>query len=70
MDSEDASSKEIHHGQTLAAWVGSLTAMVAVIIAGLAVVLWNWPLFWGSMGLLVLAGVAAKILQRTGHGAY
>ena len=26
--------KEIHHGQTLAAWVGSLTAMVAVIVGG------------------------------------
>ena len=29
--------KPIHHGQTLAAWVGSLTAMVAVLIGGFAV---------------------------------
>ena len=70
IDAHDAGSKQIHHGQTLAAWVGSLTAMVAVIVGGLAVVLWNWPLFWGSMALLVIAGIAAKVLQRTGHGAY
>lgn len=69
-DSADTDSKQIHHGQTLAAWVGSLTAMVAVIIGGIAVVLWNWPLFWAAMGLMLIAGIVAKILQRTGHGAY
>lgn len=69
-DTADADSTQIHHGQTLAAWVGSLTAMVAVIIGGIAIVLLNWPLFWGAVGLMVVAGITAMILQRTGHGAY
>lgn len=61
--------KPIHHGQTMAAWVGSLTAMVAVIIGGFAVVFQNWVVFGVAVALLVLAGVAAMVLQKTGHGA-
>ena len=61
--------KPIHHGQTLAAWVGSLTAMVAVLIGGFAVVFQNWVVFGIGVALLVLAGVAGLVLQKTGHGA-
>lgn len=61
--------KPVHHGQTLAAWVGSLTAMVAVLIGGFAVVFQNWVVFGVAVALLVLAGVAGLVLQKTGHGA-
>ncbi len=64
-----AQKKPVHHGQTLAAWVGSLTAMVAVIIGGFGVVFQAWVVFGVGVALLVLAGVAALILQKTGHGA-
>jgi divalent metal cation (Fe/Co/Zn/Cd) transporter len=62
-------NKNIHHGRTLAAWVGSLVAMVAVLIGGVAVVLQNWPLFWGAVALLILGLIATKVLQVMGHGA-
>jgi hypothetical protein len=61
--------KHVHHGQTLAAWVGSLTAMVAFFLGGFAVVFQNWTLFTIAVVLLVAAGVAVKVLQRAGHGA-
>jgi fatty acid desaturase len=61
--------KPIHHGQTMAAWVGSLTAMVAVLIGGFAVVFQNWVVFTIATVLLALAGVASLVLQKTGHGA-
>ncbi len=61
--------KPIHHGQTLAAWVGSLTAMVAVLIGGFAVVFQNWVVFGIGVALLALAGIAGLVLQKTGHGA-
>jgi len=69
-DSDGARSKQIHHGQTLAAWVGSLTAMVAVIIGGFGVVFQNWVVFGVGVALMVVAGVAGLVLQKTGHGAY
>jgi hypothetical protein len=61
--------KPIHHGQTLAAWVGSLTAMVAVIIGGFGVVFQAWVVFGIGVALMVIAGVATIVLQKTGHGA-
>ena len=68
-DPHAARRKPVHHGQTLAAWVGSLTAMVAVLIGGFGVVFQNWVVFGIGVVLLVLAGVAALVLQKMGHGA-
>jgi hypothetical protein len=63
--------KHVHHGRTLAAWVGVTIAMVAFILGGIAMVMSpiNWTLFWIAAGLLVVALVAARVLQLTGHGA-
>lgn len=68
-DSIGGQGKEIHHGRTPAAWVGSMVAMVAFIIGGVAVVLQVWPLFWAAVILLVAGLIATRILQVTGYGA-
>jgi hypothetical protein len=61
--------KNVHHGRTLAAWVGTIVGLVAFIIGGIAVVLQNWPMFWGAAGLAVIAVIVTVILQRMGYGA-
>ncbi len=61
--------KVIHHGRTLAAWVGSMVAMAAFVLGGIAVMVQNWPLFGISVGLLLAGLIATKVLQVTGHGA-
>jgi hypothetical protein len=66
----DKPAKHVHHGRTLAAWIGSTIAMVAFIVGGIAVIIQNWPLFWASVGLLVVAVIATKVLQVMGHGAH
>jgi hypothetical protein len=65
----DKPSKQVHHGRTLAAWIGTTIALVAFILGGIAVVIQNWPLFWISAGLLVLGLIATKVLQAMGYGA-
>jgi hypothetical protein len=65
----DRPTKHVHHGRTLAAWIGTTIAMVAFIVGGIAVVIQNWPLFWASAALLVVALIATKVLQVMGHGA-
>lgn len=65
----DKPVKHVHHGRTLAAWTGTSIAMVAFILGGIAVVIQNWPLFWVSVALLVVAVIATKVLQVMGHGA-
>ena len=51
-DPGDERKKPIHHGQTLAAWVGSVTAMVAVIIGG-----------FGSVPGAVVGGILVGLLE-------
>ena len=65
----ESPTKHVHHGRTLAAWVGTIVAMVAFIVGGIAVVIQNWTLFWASAALLVISLIATKVLQVMGHGA-
>jgi hypothetical protein len=63
--------KHVHHGRTLAAWTGAGLALLAFILGGIAIVAQPhlWPLFWVSVGLIVVALIATVVLQRMGYGA-
>ena len=61
--------KHVHHGRTAAAWAGSMLAMLAFILGGIAVVVQNWVLFGIAVLILVVGLVATKVLQVRGHGA-
>ena len=61
--------KHVHHGRTAAAWAGSMLAMVAFILGGVAVMMQNWVLFGVAVLLLVVGLIATKVLQVRGHGA-
>ena len=65
----DRPAKHVHHGRTLAAWIGTTVAMLAFILGGIAVVMQNWTLFWVAAGILVLSIIATKVLQLMGYGA-
>ena len=66
-----ASHKHVHHGRTVAAWVGTLVAMVAFIIGGFALVFGpNWVMFWIAVALIVVALIATVVLQKLGYGAH
>ena len=62
--------KHVHHGRTGAAWAGSMLAMVAFILGGIAVIMQNWILFSVAVLLIVAAIVATAVLQKLGHGAH
>lgn len=61
--------RHVHHGRTAAAWSGSMLAMLAFILGGIAVVMQNWVLFGVAVVILVVALVVTKVLQVRGHGA-
>lgn len=67
--SSNRRGKTIHHGRTPAAWAGTMIALVAVVLAGIALVIPNWPAFWVGMALLVVALIVTKVLQTMGYGA-
>ena len=62
--------KHVHHGRTVAAWTGSVIGLVAFIVGAIAVVLQYWPMFWGAVGLAVVALIVTAVLQRMGYGAH
>jgi hypothetical protein len=62
--------RHVHHGRTLAAWTGSVIALIAFVVGGIAVVIKNWPLFWVSVALAVVAIIVTVVLQRMGYGAH
>jgi fatty acid desaturase len=62
--------KHVHHGRTLAAWVGSVIGLIAFVVGGIAVVIQNWPLFWACVGLAAVALIVTVVLQRLGYGAH
>lgn len=57
------------HGSTPAAWTAVVIITIAFAVGTLAIVLGNWPLFWVGAGLVVVGGVAGKVLQKVGLGA-
>jgi membrane protein YdbS with pleckstrin-like domain len=66
-----APHKHVHHGRTVAAWVGTLVALVAFIIGGFALVFGpNWVMFWIAVALIVVALIATVVLQKLGYGAH
>jgi len=61
--------KHVHHGRTVAAWVGSLIALIGFIVGGLGLVFGNWTVFWIGGALLIVALIATVVLQKMGMGA-
>jgi divalent metal cation (Fe/Co/Zn/Cd) transporter len=43
--------------------------IIAVLIGTLAVVLGQWPWFWGAVGLVVAALIIGKVLSMMGRRA-
>jgi hypothetical protein len=64
--------KQVHHGRTIAAWTGSVIALVAFIVGAIALVMrpQNWTMFWVAAGLAVVAIIVTVVLQRMGYGAH
>jgi hypothetical protein len=62
--------KHVHHGQTPAAWAGTLLGLLAFVLGGIAMLLGpNWVLFWIGVGVAVVALIITQVLRSLGHGA-
>ena len=56
------------HGSTPAAWTAVVIIVLAFIVGTLAIIIGNWPLFWVAVGMVVVGGVAGKVLSMMGLG--
>lgn len=58
-----------HHGNTPAAWTGVTIFLIGFTLAGIALVVQNYPFFWVSAAIVVLSPVIGKIVAKLGYGA-
>jgi hypothetical protein len=49
------------HGATTGVWIVSGIIMLGTILGGIALVIWNWPMFWVGVGLVVVGVIGAYL---------
>jgi len=48
------------HGASIGSWIACLVIIAGFTVGGIAMVIWNWPLFWAGVGITVVGCVIAK----------
>ena len=58
-----------HHGNTPAAWTAVVIALAAFIVAGIALMVGSWLMFWIGCALAPIAIVDLLIMSKMGLNA-
>jgi hypothetical protein len=45
------------HGASVSAWAACVVIMIGTVVGGIALIIWNWPLFWAGVAMFVLGSV-------------
>ena len=53
----EGSSDAGGHGAKLGSWMACLVMLAGFIVGGIAIIYWNWPVFWAGVGIFVVGGV-------------
>jgi len=54
------------HGASTRSWLASIVIVAGFTLGGVALIVWNWPLFWVGVGITVLGVVAAGLVDIMG----
>jgi hypothetical protein len=57
-----------NHGQTPAAWTAVVIITLAFVVGTVGMVIGQWWMFWVGVGMVVLGGIAGKIMSMAGLG--
>lgn len=49
------------HGASTKSWVASAVIVAGFIVGGIAIIYWNWPVFWVGVGLAVVGVVMGAL---------
>ncbi len=58
----------VDHGSTPAAWTAVIIITLAFALGTLALILGNWPMFWGSAVLVIVGGLVGWVMSKAGLG--
>lgn len=45
------------HGASLKSWLAALVILAGFIVGGIALIYWNWPVFWIGVAIAVIGGL-------------
>lgn len=51
------------HSASIGSWVACLVIIAAFVVGGIAMIVWNWPMFWAGVGILVVGCVIARAVH-------
>ena len=51
------------HGAKLGSWLACLVMLIGVVVGGIALVYWNWTVFWVGVGVFVLGMIFARLVN-------
>lgn len=51
------------HGASVGSWVACLIILAGFVMGGVALIYWNWPTFWVSVGVVVVGIVVARAVN-------
>ena len=51
------------HGASIGSWIACLIIIAGFAVGGVALIVWNWPMFWIGVGVVVLGCVVARAVN-------
>jgi len=51
------------HGASMKSWIACLIIIAGFVVGGVAMILWNWPMFWAGVGITVVGCVVARAVH-------
>jgi fatty acid desaturase len=51
------------HGASVKSWIACAIIVAGFIVGGVAMILWNWPMFWVGVALVVVGCVFARAVH-------
>ena len=48
------------HGASMGSWIATLVIVVGFLVGGIAMIIWNWPMFWIGVGVVVVGCILAR----------
>ena len=48
------------HGVSVGSWIACLIIIAGFALGGVALIIWNWPMFWAGVGVVVIGCIVGR----------
>jgi fatty acid desaturase len=62
-DSVSSTSNIGGHGASIKSWIACLIIVVGFVLGGVAMILWNWPMFWAGVAIVAVGCIFARAVH-------